>query len=127
MRLTLASALVLIAMGTAAHADVLAGGPTYGGNSQARATCYVFNASSVNSLSITSAQIFNETSRTALQVGFSNCIGTLLPRGMCKMITGTDSVSAYTCKVVVGSKADTRGSLEISNIDKVVLNNVELR
>lgn len=125
MRHALVSAALLTFLGTAAQAEILAGGPIYGGAAQTGAVCYIFNAG-VSSVILGTAQI--RTQNGLLKpLNANNCAATLAARHGCAFAANIGTNVAHECQMDISSKTDVRGNLEIRNTAGDILNNIELR
>jgi hypothetical protein len=125
MRTKLIAAAVLCCAGMRANADVLAGGPIYGGNTQTTAVCHVFNAGGHTA-------VFDLV-RIIDQHGFdatldkNSCSPTLGSAESCAISANIQSNLAYACQITTStSKANLRGSMDIRG-SGVILVNIELR
>src|SRR4030095_3440945 len=92
-----------------AQAEILASGPVYGGASQVRVACQVFNAGSTP-ITFVSTEIFDQLTPGGgpITLDFSNCVGSLAPTDICTF-QGPASNQAYSCKVnILEVKTDVR-------------------
>jgi hypothetical protein len=117
--------LLSFALATAAKADVLAGGPIFGTVSQTRADCLLFNAGS-SSVSITSVTLYDDGG-SAVSPNVNTCSSHPLGPNRTCYVFATINLHWYSCKAVVASKTNIRGTLEIRDAQAAVLDNVELR
>jgi hypothetical protein len=125
MRYALVLAVLLTSLGTAAQAEILAGGPLYGGTTQTDAVCYIFNAGAA-AVSLGKPQIRTQNG-SLKSLSSNNCSATLAARRGCAWAANIASNLAHECQMDVSSKTDVRGSLEIRNSSLDILNSVELR
>lgn len=125
MRSSLMVAILVLGVGTTAHAQqILAGGPLFGSLSQSHAVCYIYNAGKTT-LRLSGTQIADQ-SGTVQELVFNSCGATLPPGRACE-INASISGRPYTCKTVVSpNKSTARGVLEIRS-GQDSLTNVELR
>lgn len=125
MRYVLVAAALSMFVGIA-HADILAGGPIYGGPTQVAAICYVYNTGST-ALTLGVPHV-RDQSGTVLPLDINNCSATLSARDGCAWATRVSNKVANECDIVVGpSKASARGALEIRTGAQAILNSIELR
>ncbi len=121
MRSTIAAAVIVAAMGTAAQADTIGSAPAHGGVGQTVAVCYYANhgPSSVN---FASSVILQEPGVALAEVSES-CGGALGGGGQrCRTVANiTNAGAALWCRAIVNNKAAMRGRLEIRNGSGVVL------
>ena len=118
--------LGLLTIGATAQADILAGGASYGGISQATATCYIYNAGS-GPVTIASRTIIREPN-IALTPFFSSCAASLAAGSSCGFSASIVNNLAHSCRVVLSpSGAEVRGSMEFRSSTGDLLNSVELR
>jgi hypothetical protein len=125
---------VLIAMiwacglaGTA-QADIFASGPVYGGPSQVRVACQVFNAGSTP-ITFVSTEIFDQLTPGGgpITLDFSNCVGSLAPNDICTFQAPTND-QAYGCKVnILEEKTDVRGTMAALGPSNALLSEADLR
>lgn len=117
-------------------ADVaLATGGVYGGPTQHKAYCYVFNSQPIRSVNIAAAEIIdqNGSSLPILQEG-NTCTNwrtpfKALPAGQtCVLGVEIANNSTHACRVVVkGKKLKLRGTMDIRDVNDIVLTSSELR
>jgi len=120
LRRVLAATVLLLGSSVAADAETLATGAVYGGSTQNRATCYVFNAGS-NPIHFMSKQIIRQDG-TIVSLTFDNCT-TLAGGRTCGIFANIVNNQAYSCKFVFPeSKADVRGVLDIRAGGTVLIN-----
>ncbi|MGD9508903.1 MAG: hypothetical protein AB7I59_00165 [Geminicoccaceae bacterium] len=120
--------VALAGSATMAHADLLAGGPLWGGASQKVALCAVFNAGA-NSARIVTFQIFQAPGSAPLPLQSTTCsAGAILdPNASCVFTAAIRNDRFYSCRVRVdGSAMNWSGALSIGN-DQQVLSTTELR
>jgi hypothetical protein len=123
----LATTALTVASAAGARAQqVLAAGALYGGVSQSRAVCYVYNSGSSN-LTLTGFRITTPDG-VPLFLARNECGATLLPGRSCGIAADVGNITPYNCRVAVGpSKATARGVFEMRNSGQGSLTNVELR
>jgi hypothetical protein len=126
-RLTLTAIVTLIGLGTVAQAEILAGGPVYGGPSSVGGsiTCRVFNAGAFP-MAIVSRQIFNNVGG---QVALSSdsCSGSLQPTKTCAYAAPITGNLAFSCRMFEeGGDDNVRGVAEVQDSSHTVLNTVPL-
>ncbi len=119
-----ALAIFLLGITAAAHADILAGGPIYGGPGQDNAVCYLFNAGT-GTVTVSSNQIIR-LDGTVVTLDTDTC-ASLGPNKGCVIHGVVTDPQTYSCKMVISpSAADVRGAFELrSNLS--VLKSIELR
>jgi hypothetical protein len=121
---------IILACGLAgtARADILASGPVYGGPSQVRVACQVFNAGSTP-ITFVSTEIFDQLTPGGgpITLGFSNCVGLLAPNDICTFQAPAND-QAYGCKVnIVEVKTDVRGTMTALDPLNAMLSEADLR
>jgi hypothetical protein len=127
MRTALVAVSVLCCIGTAAHADILAGGPIYGGNTQTTAVCHVFNTGSTTA-AFSLVGILGENG-VGLPLTRNSCSPFLHAAESCSFAATISSNSAYSCQIVLAngtSKTDLRGSFDIRDGSSILIN-IELK
>src|SRR5262245_31734931 len=91
------------------QADTLASGPVYGGPSQNRVACQVFNAGSTP-ITFVSTRISSQFN-TSVPLAFNNCIGSLAPNRICTFQAAADD-QAFSCKARINEvKTLVRGTM----------------
>jgi hypothetical protein len=127
MRSGLIAAMLVLGIGTTAHAQqILSAGPLFGGPSQARAVCYIYN-SGTTPLGLSGTQIASQFGVVQTLV-VNQCGAALAPGQACGIAADIANNLPYTCKTVVSpNKSTARGVLEVRNSSQVSLTNVELR
>ena len=115
IRLMVSSFAVLIGMGTLAHADIYAAGPSYGGNpSGGIATCRLINAGTA-AVNVTLRQIITNTN-VALPLSFDTCVATLAGGNNCAYSANGPGKFALSCRAFVqGDDPQVSGSLDVQN------------
>jgi hypothetical protein len=111
-----------------AQADILASGPVYGGASQIRVACQVFNAGSIP-ITFVSTEIFDQLTPGGgpVTLDFSNCVGSLAPNDICTFQAPAGN-QAYGCKVnIVELKTDVRGTMAGLGPSNALLSEADLR
>jgi hypothetical protein len=121
------AAMLVLGVGTTAHAQqILSGGPLFGGPSQFRAVCYIYN-SGTTTLSLSGTQIASQFGQV-MPLVVNECGATLAAGRGCGIAADIANNLPYTCKTVVSPNKNTaRGVLEVRNSAQVSLTNVELR
>ena len=114
MRRAFALTVLMLGLGVAAHADILAAGSLYGGPRQKMATCYLFNAGR-RPVTIVTNQIFSfGEPATSLRLDSDTCGLTLATNSTCVIAAEISNNTAYTCKFVLSpSAANVRGVFEL--------------
>lgn len=118
--------VTLLAINTAAQADILAAGVAFGGPTQTIASCGLYNAGS-GPVTITSNAIIREPN-ISLPLFLDTC-GVLAPGSSCSIAAGILNNFGHSCRMVISpSGADVRGNFEVreSGLGRV-LNNLQLR
>lgn len=133
---TLVTFMFLCGISPTLRADVvLATGGVYGGPTQHKAYCYVFNAQPIRSVNIAAAEIIdqNGSSLPIPQEG-NTCTNwrtpvKALPAGQtCVLGAEIANNSTHACRVVVkGKKLKLRGTMDIRDVNDIVLTSSELR
>ena len=125
LRRVLVTAVLLLGVSAAAHADILATGAMYGGPTQNTAVCYLFNAGT-GPVTVVSNQIIREPNIN-LGLSFDGC-GVLVAGSSCGIaVNNIANNAAHSCKFVLSpSGADVRGVMELRQ-GLTVLQNAELR
>lgn len=121
-RLAFATLAILIGLGGAAQADILASGPIYasGGSPGGAVICRIFNAG-VTPVTITTRQIFTNTN-VSIPLIFDNCNVALGPLKYCAYQGTIGGNLAHSCRIVaLGTDPDLRGIAEVQNSSSVVL------
>jgi hypothetical protein len=121
---------IILACGLAgtAQADILSSGPVYGGASQIRVACQVFNAGSIP-ITFVSTEIFDQLTPGGgpVTLDFSNCVGSLAPNDICTFQAPAGN-QAYGCKVnIVELKTDVRGTMAALGPLNALLSEADLR
>ena len=121
---------IILACGLAgtAQADILASGPVYGGPSQVRVACQVFNAGSTP-ITFVSTEIFDQLTPGGgpVTLDFANCVGLLAPNDICTFQAPATN-QAYSCKVnIVEVKTDVRGTMAALGPLNIALSEADLR
>src|SRR5262249_11865098 len=113
MRAMLVGLLLGVALWvTPAHAgQIFAGGPIYGSPDQETGVCYIFNAGET-AIVITSIAIYDEVANDYPVVS-NNCGASLAKHRSCRTVSRIFGDSAYSCRAVVGSATNLRGSFEL--------------
>jgi hypothetical protein len=118
-----------IATPLAAYAggDLLAG-VAYGGPQQRQAVCYLFNGGT-SQVSISAKALIPEPpyGTTPFPFVYDTCLGSIAPGGVCAFVAQLTFNGGTACSVTLGNSKDVRASLEIRDLNNVILNNVELR
>lgn len=122
---------VLLGMGTAAQASVLAAGSLCGGPTQSVAVRYIYNAGPGDA-KITGLGIFREPN---ISLPIANNCGALpfvLASGSsCNIVASIVNNHAHNCRYVVVPNGTTvpnvRGGFEVRTANQTVLSNLELR
>ena len=120
------SVFVLLGVITAAQADTLAAGASYGGATQTFAACYLFNAGT-GPVTITSNLIIREPN-LPLVLSLDSC-GVLAAGASCAIAAPIVNAAAHSCRMIVSpSGANVRGSFELREAPLGrILNSLELR
>jgi hypothetical protein len=111
-----------------AQAEILASGPVYGGESQVRVACQVFNAGSTP-ITFVSTEIFDQLTPGGgpVTLDFANCVGLLAPNDICTFQAPATN-QAYSCKVnIVEVKTDVRGTMAALGPLNIALSEADLR
>jgi hypothetical protein len=125
MRYALIAAALSTLIGSA-QAEILAGGPIYGGPAQVAAICYVYNTGST-ALALGTPHIRDQAGMVLL-LDINNCSATLSGHDGCGWATRISDKVANECDIGVGpSKANARGALEIRTGSQGILKSIELR
>jgi hypothetical protein len=117
----------MLCASTAGYAgSILAAGSIYGGPSQVRAVCYIYNAGKTP-VTLSGPEITNQNG--VQQTLVINQCGTTLSAGItCGVAANIANNSTYSCKATLGAHAaNVRGILEVRDVDQNVLQNIELR
>lgn len=123
-RLGLAVCAAVILVAIPVSADTIASPPIYGGLSQDKLFCYVYNAGST-AISITAVKGYVESGASGVIP--SNCPSQLQPGKSCQGIQRVSTTDAYGCRITLTNKASARGSVEIRDINTHILNRADLR
>jgi hypothetical protein len=111
-----------------AQAEILASGPVYGGESQVRVACQVFNAGSTP-ITFVSTEIFDQLTPGGgpVTLDFANCVGLLAPNDICTFQAPATN-QAYSCKVnILEMKTDVRGTMAALGLLNIALSEADLR
>ncbi len=127
VRLTLAVLATLIGLSGAAQADMLGGGPVYGGPTSAggQITCRIFNYG-LSSVFISTRQIFTNTNVSIVPTS-DTCNVALQPTKYCAFTATIPGNLAFSCRVVAtGTDVKLSGVAEVKNSSSTILNSVPL-
>jgi hypothetical protein len=106
--------------------QILSAGALFGGLTQSRAVCYVYNSGNSH-LTLTGFRITTPDG-IALFPARNECGATLPPGRSCGIAADVGNITSYNCRVVVSpSKESARGVFEMRNSRGTSLINVELR
>lgn len=126
-RLAFSTAATLIGLCGAAHADVVSGGPVYGGPASVggQITCRFFNAG-VFSVTLPLRQIWTNTNLLVAPVADS-CNVALAPARYCAFTANIAGNLAYSCRAYVsGIDNNVSGVAEVKNPASAILNSVPI-
>ena len=119
--------LLLAGMQPSAQADfVLAAGGVYGGSTQHKAYCYIFNAAPGKSVSVVNTEIIHENG-TSIPLSDNTCASspTLGAKRTCLFSAVIQSNATYACRVAIGGKkaqTPVRGTMDIrDNVENLLL------
>jgi len=130
MRSIFTAAVVLLGMGTAAHAvDIMAAGPIFFDDRQDNVACGVVNAGPFP-VAVLSVQILRSHDPVPYTLPPENCIGVLAPGRACTVVVSIDTAGTHSCVIRVHpSKANVRGTFNLLSLGPFfdVLSHVELR
>ena len=107
-----------------ASAATLSSGPVFGGISPIHAVCYIFNART-EPITFVSREIHSHLGGDLGPPVADDCGTTLAAGGICAVANDISArpLQAYSCKVViVGSKANVRGTMELRGSSGTVEN-----
>lgn len=124
----LAAFAVAVGLGGAAQADMLAGGPVYGGPASisGTVTCRVFNFG-VFPVSIAVRQIFNNAGGVAT-LNSDSCGASLASTKSCQFSAPITGNFAFSCRIFEsGNDGNVSGVAEIQAPNHSVLNTVPLQ
>ena len=127
-RVTLASVMVIVGLTTAAHADIISGGPAYGGPASigGAMTCRLFNAG-LSSATVSFRQIYDNTG-AAVALSGDSCNVTLAPTKSCAFAAAIGGNLAFSCRAgISGNDENVSGVVEIQNSGGGVLTVVPMR
>ena len=119
-----AGALILMAMGATAQAELFGSAPSYGGPSQTVAVCYFSNLGS-SAVSFSSTRIYKEFGVT-VSVPINNC-STLGSQASCRYVANIANSVAHWCRADVSSKSNLRGRIEIRDSSNTILTTEAMR
>ncbi|NOT57659.1 MAG: hypothetical protein HOP18_23895 [Deltaproteobacteria bacterium] len=123
-RMFLGLALACGMVGTV-QADTLASGTVYGGRTQTRVACQVFNAGNTP-ISFASTQIFSQFQAPVPQT-FNNCGTALAANRICTFQAAAND-QAFSCKVqILQVKTNVRGTMTALNFLAIPLSESDLR
>ena len=112
--------------GAGAQQILLAAGGLYGGPSQARAVCYIYNVGS-GTANLAGLFIIDQDGAPQTLV-VDQCGVAVAPGRICGVAADVTDNQPYGCRMTVdGSKDDLRGVFEMRDAQQRVLANVELR
>ena len=107
------------------QADTLASGPVYGGPSQNRVACQVFNAGNTP-ITFVSTRISSQFN-ASVPLTFNNCGASLAPNRICTF-QATASDQAFSCKALINeAKTNVRGTMAALNSSNDALSEADLR
>jgi hypothetical protein len=114
-RVIFASLALLFGLGNAAHADIYAAGPSFGGNPAGGvATCRIINVGT-STVTIPLRQIVTNTG-ALLPLASDSCIAALGPNGNCAFTAAVPGNFALSCRAFVqGSDPQVSGTLDVQN------------
>jgi hypothetical protein len=116
---------LLLATTTGATADVLAGGPVYGGTTQTTVLCYFYNAGT-SPVTFATKEIIREGAGSE-PLTFNNC-STLPAETICVFTANANAGATHACRAVVNPDAALiRGSIEVRNRSGTTLQLLPLR
>ena len=127
IRLTQVALAGLIGLSGAAQADMLGGGPVYGGPASVggQITCRIFNYG-LSPVTITTRQIWNNTNSLQSLVS-DTCNVVLQPARYCAFTASIVGNFAFSCRVVAtGTDVKLSGVAEVKNSSSTVLSSVPL-
>ncbi len=122
IRLTQVALAGLIGLSGVAHADLLAGGPVYGGPGSAggQITCRIFNYG-VTAVSISTRQIWSNTN-VAMPFVSDTCNVALQPAQYCAFTANIPGNLAFSCRLVAtGTDVKLSGVAEVKNSASTIL------
>ena len=128
IQLTKAVLASLIGLSGIAQADILGGGPVYGGPASVggQITCRIFNYG-LSSVKITTRQIWNNTNAAETLVS-DMCNAALQPTKYCAFTASIGGNLAFSCRVVAtGNDVKISGVAEVKNSSSAILNTVPLQ
>ncbi len=120
------SLVVALSSAGVAHAEqTLAAGSLYGGPSQTRAVCYIFNAGPT--VNIVFMDMYDQNGVT-VPLDIRQCGGPLATGQSCGIAGNITNNSTYSCSAnVTPGKTNVRGILEVRDANQNSLTNIELR
>lgn len=115
IRLAFSAFAVLVGLGSVAHADIYAAGPSYGGNPTGGvATCRIINVGTT-AVTVTLRQIITNTS-VVLPLASDSCGAGLAPGGNCAYAANVGGNFALSCRAFVqGVDPHVSGTLDVQN------------
>jgi len=135
IRVLITTLALLIGLGGAAQADILAAGPVYGGNipdlTGGQITCRIFNAG-LTPVTINLTEIRTNTNFLVTPIS-NTCLtnGTNPPLGVAKYCAFNAAITgnfAYTCRInVLGTDTNIRGVAEVMGLHGELLNALPLQ
>jgi hypothetical protein len=109
----------------AGSAQILAAGSLYGGPTQTRAVCYIFNAGP--SANVVGIDIYDQNGVPVPKV-IDQCGGPLAFGQSCGVAGDITNNSSYSCIAQVRpNKSEVRGILEVRDANQNSLTNIEMR
>lgn len=127
LRVAFASAITFAGLCGVAQADIIAGGPVYGGpaGTGGQVVCRLFNAGFLG-VTVASRQIFSNTN-VLMPLASDSCTAGLPPNRYCAFAANITGNLAFSCKaVILGTDVNVRGVAEIKNSSSAVLNAVPM-
>ena len=127
-RVTIASVMVIVGLTTVAHAEILAGGPAYGGGASVggNVVCRLFNAGL--SVAIVSFRQIYDNTGAATALSSDTCNVALAPTRSCAFAAAIGGNLAFSCRAgVYGQDEKFTGVVEIQNSSNAVLTVVPMR
>jgi hypothetical protein len=114
-RVIFASLALLIGLGSVAHADIYAAGPSYGGNPTGGiATCRIINVGTTP-VTVSLRQIITNTNAVLALVS-DTCVGPIGANGNCAFSAAVGGNFALSCRAIVqGGDPHVSGTLDVQN------------
>ena len=129
IRFTQVALAGLIGLSGIAQADMLGGGPVYGGPASVggQITCRIFNYG-LSSATITARQIWNNTNPSSPETLVADsCNVALQPTKYCAFTAFIPGNLAFSCRVIaIGQDVKLSGVAEVKDASSTILNSVPL-